>query len=216
MVALAYAGKRCQQSKGTQRIGNYCESVYSRRTGRCLHKTSLDLYAQKPEDHFILSSRSRMKSRTRRYPTFAGLRPTSPASSRAKQANASKNTIVEMELCAALRQLGLRFETHCESMPGRPDIVFPTARVAVFCDGDFWHGRNWRKQKPLLQRRANSTYWVAKITANRRRDREVTRFLTQEGWCVLRLWEGDVRTNALRAAGKIALLVEKKAETRTE
>ncbi len=93
-------------------------------------------------------------------------------------------------------------------------MVFPMAKVAVFCDGDFWHGRNWKKLKPLLKRRANSVYWVAKIAANRRRDTEITRTLMSSGWCVVRVWESDVRADASRAAARIAQLLARRAPGR--
>jgi DNA mismatch endonuclease (patch repair protein) len=66
------------------------------------------------------------------------------------------------------------------------------ARVAVFCDGDFWHGRNWRRLKAALQRRANATYWVPKIAANRARDQRTRSEIRRQGWHVIRVWETDV------------------------
>lgn len=133
------------------------------------------------------------KPKRNRYPSFVGLSPSSAISSKAKRANRATNTLPEIELCAVLRREGLRFRTHSASVPGRPDLVFSSAKLAVFCDGDFWHGRNWRKLKLLLQRRANAEYWVEKIAANRRRDTRVTRELEQAGWRVLRFWESEIR-----------------------
>ena len=77
-------------------------------------------------------------------------------------------------------------------LPGRPDLVFSRKRLIVFCDGDFWHGRNWPLLRRALQRRANSTYWTAKILANRNRDRRQNRALRHQGWDVVRVWETDV------------------------
>jgi DNA mismatch endonuclease (patch repair protein) len=141
--------------------------------------------------------------KTNRYPSFSGLRPSSRASSNAKRANRSTDTKPELALRQALRALGVRFRRHSKTVPGNPDLVFRSARVAVFCDGDFWHGRHWSKLKPLLRRRANADYWVAKIAANRRRDAIITRTLTESGWQVLRFWEGDVRRNASLVAARI-------------
>lgn len=127
-----------------------------------------------------------------RAPSFAGFRPASPASSRAKAANRPRDTGHELALQTALRQIGLRFETHRADLPGRPDVVFEREKLAVFCDGDFWHGRNWRRLSGLLARRANAAYWIAKIDANRRRDLRVRRSLKCEGWTVVRVWETDI------------------------
>lgn len=146
-------------------------------------------------------------ARTNRYPRFSGLRAASPASSKAKKLTPSTNTEPELQLHKILRRVGLRFRVHCSALPGKPDIVFAAARLVVFCDGDFWHGRNWRTLKPLLDRRANAEYWVAKITANRRRDARVGRELRAAGWCVVRVWETDVRSNGSRVGARILRLV---------
>jgi DNA mismatch endonuclease (patch repair protein) len=103
-----------------------------------------------------------------------------------------------------LFRLGLRFRKNVASLPGKPDIVFTRARVVVFCDGDFWHGREWKNLKAKLAKGHNSTYWAAKIDANRRRDRRHTITLRRDGWTVIRLWEKDVRKNPVAAAHKVA------------
>jgi DNA mismatch endonuclease (patch repair protein) len=117
--------------------------------------------------------------------------------------NTATNTRAEVMLCEALSKRGLRYRRNVELMPGKPDVVFTTARVAVFCDGDFWHGRAWPRLKRQLERRANAAYWVAKIAANRLRDARMRRLLTQEGWHVIRVWETDVA----RDAGAVADLI---------
>ena len=80
-----------------------------------------------------------------------------------------------------------------------------SARVAVFCDGDFWHGRNWPRLRTQLARRANSTYWIAKIGANRTRDRRQTNLLRRLGWSVVRVWETDVLASPDRFVDMIEL-----------
>jgi DNA mismatch endonuclease (patch repair protein) len=92
-------------------------------------------------------------------------------------------------------------------LPGKPDVVFVAAKVAVFCDGDFWHGRHWQDLRERLRRGANGTYWIAKIHANRKRDKRVNIELRNTGWRVMRLWEGDILTNPDRAARKICQAV---------
>jgi DNA mismatch endonuclease (patch repair protein) len=133
-------------------------------------------------------------------PSFDGFRPSSVEASRIKKANRSRDTLHEVELQDALKSLGLDFERHREDLPGKPDIVFPLNRVAVFCDGDFWHGRNWPTLRRALQRRANPSYWIAKIRANRQRDVRCRRALMRLGWLVVSLWETDIRRNPESAA----------------
>ncbi|MBI5617507.1 MAG: very short patch repair endonuclease [Gammaproteobacteria bacterium] len=112
---------------------------------------------------------SRMPRKT---PSFAGFSPSSPASSRAMRGNRKRDTKPEMLLRRALWRAGYRYRLHVSGLPGRPDLVFPRARVAVFCDGDFWHGRDWLVLREKLERRANPGYWIPKIEMNIRRDRQ--------------------------------------------
>lgn len=143
-------------------------------------------------------------------PSYTGFTPSSSASSRAKQANPPRDTRPELLLRRALWRLGLRYRTHVRHLPGCPDIALSRTRVAVFCDGDFWHGRNWRVLKRALERRANATYWVAKIGANRQRDTRSRRALRRLGWQVITLWETDIHRDPERAA----LLVQAAATAR--
>ena len=89
------------------------------------------------------------------------------------------------------------------TLPGKPDIVFRAARLAIFCDGDFWHGRYWRRLRDALSHGANATYWEAKIARNRERDLEITAILEKQGWRVLRFWETDILADPVRAAAQI-------------
>src|SRR6267378_5587118 len=120
--------------------------------------------------------RQLVKTRTKA-PSFAGLRPASKLSSLVKQKNLSCDTLPELALRRELRRLGLRFRNNEKALPGKPDVVFRDARVAVFCDGDFWHGRNWTDLKVKLRKGANGPYWHAKIASNIRRDRRDSAFL---------------------------------------
>jgi DNA mismatch endonuclease (patch repair protein) len=72
---------------------------------------------------------------------------------------------------------------------GKPDFVFRQQKVAVFINGDFWHGNPRKFRLP----KSNCDYWEEKIARNRKRDRAVTKALTQEGWRVLRVWESSLR-----------------------
>ena len=130
------------------------------------------------------------------------LKPASKASSTAARgASKKKDTGPELELRKALRQAGLRsYRVDVATLRGRPDVVFTRERVAVFCDGDFWHGRNLDARIAKLQQGHNAPYWVAKIRGNVARDRSVDAELEEDGWDVLRFWETDVRRDATSVA----------------
>src|SRR5262245_28691803 len=87
----------------------------------------------------------------------------------------SRDTQPEIWLRKNLRASGLKFRLYVADLPGCPDIVFPSARVAVFVDGDFWHGRQWRLRglsslSRQFTRSSNRAYWIRKITRNMERD----------------------------------------------
>jgi DNA mismatch endonuclease (patch repair protein) len=84
----------------------------------------------------------------------------------------------------------LRFSKNVKNLPGRPDIVFPNAKVAVFIDGDFWHGYRfpvWKDKVPDL--------WKEKINKNRKRDQRNLRMLRKMGWQVIRIWQHEIKRN---------------------
>ncbi len=108
-----------------------------------------------------------------------------------------RDTSPELALRRALWRRGLRYRLHAKNLPGKPDIVFPKPRVAVFVDGDFWHGNQWRLRglSSLSEQFAdspNATYWMEKIARNAVRDADVTLRLEYDGWRVIRLWESDL------------------------
>jgi DNA mismatch endonuclease (patch repair protein) len=88
-------------------------------------------------------------------------------------------------------------------LPGKPDIVFPESKVAVFIDGCFWHRCPIDFREPSTRR----AFWRRKIEGNVKRDREVTKALKEAGWRVKRFWEHDVRKNPAKVAASIGLLV---------
>ncbi len=100
------------------------------------------------------------------------------------------NTGPEKIIMEALRDKGAEFESHCRDLPGRPDIVFRNVELAVFIDGDFWHG--WRF--PLWEGKL-SPKWKEKIAANRERDQRNFRKLRRMGWKVIRIWEHQVEND---------------------
>ncbi|MFN8637157.1 MAG: very short patch repair endonuclease [Chloroflexota bacterium] len=141
-------------------------------------------------------------------PSYTGFTPSSPTASRVKQANRREGGKAERLLGKALWRSGLRYRKHAPNLPGRPDFVFAGPRVCVFCDGDFWHGRDWDTLRERLARRANPAYWLAKIGRNVERDREQGEHLTAWGWLVLRFWETDVLRDPEAAALQVKAIVE--------
>ena len=98
-----------------------------------------------------------------------------------------KDTGLEIRVRSELHRRGLRFRKHLKFLPGKPDIVFTRARVAVFVDGDFWHGYKFRTWKHKI-----SDFWKTKISKNIERDEENRRQLAELGWAVVRLWQHDL------------------------
>jgi DNA mismatch endonuclease (patch repair protein) len=103
----------------------------------------------------------------------------------------SSNTSIECALRKALWHEGIRYRKNYKALPGTPDIAITKHRVAVFCDGEFWHGKDWDADKARIK--GNRDYWVAKIERNMRRDSENERRLRGMGWTVVRFWGEDVR-----------------------
>ena len=106
----------------------------------------------------------------------------------------SKNTKPELRLGKAMWSMGLRYRKHYP-IKGKPDFVFVSAKLAVFCDGDFWHGNNWRIRgmKSFDEELSSySDFWKNKIVSNMKRDKNVNNLLKEDGWKVLRFWESDV------------------------
>ncbi len=118
--------------------------------------------------------------------------------SRMMAAVRNKDTRAELALRSRLWKAGCRFRKNVGALPGRPDIVFSGPRVAVFVDGDFWHGNAWRvRGLPSLADLfpTRTDWWVRKIEGNVARDAHVTRLLSEAGWTVLRCWESEVLFN---------------------
>ena len=141
--------------------------------------------------------------------SFAGLTPASASTSRVKRANRSMDTRHERVLRSLLWRDGLRFRKNDRSVVGKPDVVFRRERVAVFCDGDFWHGRNWQRRSRRLGSGTNGAYWVEKIRNNIRRDRRIDEVLAREGWHVIRLWETDILKDPLACAKRVRTLLRR-------
>lgn len=115
-----------------------------------------------------------------------------------------RNTGPELKLRKALWSLGLRYRVK-NNLPGKPDIVFPSIRLAVFVDGCFWHGCPEHFQIPD----ANKKFWQDKIERNIHRDKQVEIQLKNEGWTIIRIWEHDIRKSLDKCVRSIKRIVLK-------
>lgn len=179
------------------------------------HNQSLSSLAK---EHFVMASIIDRKTPRSRLagPSFIGLRAASAAAKRAARGASKKaGTQCELQLRHAIDQLGLHYSVACDHLPGRPDFVFWRARIVVFCDGDFWHGKNLQERLERLATGHNAPYWIAKIKANVARDRRQRRALRKDGWQVLRFWESQIRVDAAAVASKIERAIEGRAVDRS-
>lgn len=139
--------------------------------------------------------------------SFKPFKAASESSSTTKRANQSKDTKHEKVLRKLLWAKGLRYRIHEKSIVGKPDIVFRKAKLIVFCDGDFWHGRNWKQLRIQLAGRHNPAYWLPKIHGNIKRDKEINKILALDEWKVLRFWESDIMKGSEGIANIIQIAV---------
>lgn len=107
----------------------------------------------------------------------------------------SKDSVIEKKLRKALWDRGYRYRKNYKDLPGKPDIVLTKYKIAIFCDGEFFHGKDWKILKPRLEKSNNSEFWKRKIKRNMERDEEVNKQLLFLGWTVIRFWGKDIMKN---------------------
>jgi DNA mismatch endonuclease Vsr len=105
----------------------------------------------------------------------------------------SKNSQIELLLGKALWAKGIRYRKNDKTVFGKPDFSIKKYKIAIFCDGEFWHGKDWELRKN--DHKSNQEYWFNKIERNIERDREVNAYLINLGWNVLRFWGNDIKKN---------------------
>ena len=106
-----------------------------------------------------------------------------------------KDTSIELCLRKALWKKGYRYRKNVKTLPGKPDIVITKYKIAIFCDSEFFHGKDWEVLKPRWEKGVHGDFWVKKITNNRRRDDEVNKKLLFMGWTVIRFWGKEIMKN---------------------
>ena len=109
------------------------------------------------------------------------------------QAVKNKGSKIEIALAKALWKKGFRYRKNDKTVFGKPDFTFKGLKIAVFCDSEFWHGKDWEKKKH--EHKSNIEFWHKKIERNIQRDIEVNEQLKKEGWKVLRFWGKDIEKN---------------------
>lgn len=121
------------------------------------------------------------------------------------QAIKSSGTKIETIFAKALWANGLRYRKNCKNITGKPDFALKKHKIVIFCDSEFWHGKDWKKTVSRIG--TNKKYWHTKIENNIKRDHKVNRVLKKEGWTVLRFWGNDISKKTGKCVAKVARVI---------
>ena len=122
----------------------------------------------------------------------------------------SKNTKIEQLLRKALWERGYRYRKNYKRAPGTPDIAFVGYKIAIFCDSEYFHGKDWPVLKKRIEAGNNPEFWTKKIARNIEHDKEINRKLMDEGWVVLRFWGEDIKKNTKQCIDCVEAEIKKK------
>ena len=130
----------------------------------------------------------------------------------------SKDTAIEIRLRKALWHRGYRYRKNYQALPGKPDIALTKHKIAIFCDSEFFHGKDWDSTlRPRLERSNNAEYWINKIQRNMERDVQNNATLLFLGWTVIRFWGKDIIQNTDKCVEAIEdCILEKKVHALLE
>ena len=117
-----------------------------------------------------------------------------------------KDSKPEMILRRAMWSRNIRYRLHNKDLPGKPDIVIKKYKLAIFVDGEFWHGYNWEEKQKQLK--SNRSFWIPKIERNMQRDRQTNRALTDMGYTVFRFWSREILKDLHKVMNQIELYLE--------
>ncbi|MBE8715264.1 very short patch repair endonuclease [Sphingobacterium hungaricum] len=131
---------------------------------------------------------------------------TSPARRYTMSRIKNKNTKPEILLRRALWSKNIRFRIHDKSLPGNPDVVIKKYELAIFVDGEFWHGFDWKQRRNQIK--SNRRYWIPKIERNMQKDELTNRALRNMGYTVFRFWSQDIIKNLPKVLNQIDLYLE--------
>lgn len=123
-----------------------------------------------------------------------------------------KRGVAEMMLAKTLWHRGVRYRLNYRAITGSPDIAITKHKVAVFVDGEFWHGHDWENKKPRLKR--NREYWIEKIEENMARDKRNDAILNDAGWSVIHIWEKEVLKNLDACADAVSTAISTQSRER--
>lgn len=104
----------------------------------------------------------------------------------------SKDTSIELKLRKELWRRGYWYRKNYTELPGKPDIVLTKYKIAIFCDSEFFHGKDWEVLKPQLEKGKNADFWIEKISKNQQHDDDINKQLQFLGWTVIRFWGKDI------------------------
>ena len=108
----------------------------------------------------------------------------------------AQNTKIEVTLRKTLWKKGYRYRKNYKKIPGSPDIALTKYKIAIFCDGEFFHGKDWEEDLlPRLKKSNNSEFWIEKIASNMKRDLEKDKQLYFQGWTVVHFWGKEILKN---------------------
>lgn len=130
---------------------------------------------------------------------------------KAMQAVKSTDSAIENVLRKALWAKGFRYRKNHKNIFGKPDIVFVSLKIAIFCDSEFWHGYHWNKRKYDIK--SNRRFWFKKIEGNILRDKKVTKYLKKDGWIVFRFWGLEIKNNLDDCLDKIEKIIKNGKQT---
>ena len=118
-----------------------------------------------------------------------------------------KDTSIEVKLRRALWAKGIRFRKNYKLLPGTPDIVLTKYKIAIFCDSEFFHGKDWEVLLSKLEKGNNSDYWINKIKRNIERDKSKDKLLHELGWIVIHFWGNDINKNVNECVTKVEKII---------
>ena len=129
------------------------------------------------------------------------------------QAVKSKGSKIETALAKKLWSLGYRYRKNDKTVYGKPDLTMKRYKIAIFVDGEFWHGKDWEKHKE--DHKTNQEFWFNKIERNIQRDKEVNEFLLNSGWKILRFWGKEIKTDLANCVLKIEETINETKKSNT-
>lgn len=130
------------------------------------------------------------------------------------QAVKSKGTKIEVLFGKMLWNAGVRYRKNNKEVFGKPDFTIKSAKIAIFCDGEFWHGKDWNIHKE--DHKSNQDFWIPKIERNIQRDCEVNEHLRKRGWIVLRFWETSIKSYPGKCINEVLRTMKEKEKENTE